>query len=52
MSHLISLICLATIMGEGWDIFHLKGGIHSSVWSTKTFLYIIRKLRYDIGKTI
>ena len=24
-------------MLEGWDIFHLKRGIHSSVWSTKIF---------------
>ena len=24
---------------EGWDIIYLKGGIPSSVWSTKTFLY-------------
>ena len=31
---------------EVWDTFHLKGGIHSSVLSTKTFLSNIRKLRY------
>ena len=37
---------LATNMQEGWDIIHLKGEVHSSVWSTKTFLYDIRKLRY------
>ena len=33
-------------MLEGWYIFHLKGEIHSSVWSTKTFLYDFRELRY------
>ena len=27
-------------------IFHLKVGIHSSIWSTKKFLYDIRKPRY------
>ena len=27
-------------------IFYLKGGIHSSVWSTKAFLYHIMELRY------
>ena len=30
---------------EGWHIFILKGGIHSSVWSIKTFPYNIRELR-------
>ena len=34
-------------MPEGWDILHLKSEIHSSVWSTKTFLYDIRELRYE-----
>ena len=29
-----SLIYPAINMLEGWDISHLKGGIHSSVWST------------------
>ena len=33
-------------MLEGWNIFYLKGGIHGSVLSTKTFLYDIRELRY------
>ena len=44
---------------QGWDIFHLKGGIHSSVWSTKTFLYDIRgprckqiKMGYQISKCL
>ena len=32
------LITLATNRLEGWDIFHLKGGTNSFVWSTKTFL--------------
>ena len=39
-------ISLATNMLEGWDIIHCKGGIHSFVWSTKTFLYDIREPRY------
>ena len=30
---------MATNMREGWDIFDLKGEIHSSVWS-KTILGI------------
>ena len=40
------LISLASNILKGWDILHLKGEIHSSVWSTKTFLYNIRALRY------
>ena len=40
------LIFLATNILEGLDIINLKGGIHSSVWCTKTFLYDIRELRY------
>ena len=32
--------------GISWDIFPFKGGIHSSVWSTKTFLYNIKEPRY------
>ena len=40
------LISLVRNMLEGWYIFHFKGGIHRSVWSTKTFLYDIRELRY------
>ena len=35
------LISLATNMLESWHIIHWKGGIHSFVWSTKTFLYDI-----------
>ena len=31
-------------------IFHLKGGIHSSVWSTKKFLYDRREARYKQTK--
>ena len=26
--------------------FHLKGGIQSFIWSTKTFLYDIMELKY------
>ena len=33
-------------MLEGWNIIRLKGGMHSSVCNTKTFLYDIRELRY------
>ena len=40
------LISLATNMLESWDIIHWKGGIHSFLWSTKTFLYDIREPRY------
>ena len=35
---------------QGWDIFHLKGGIHSSVWVTKIFLYDIREPSYKQKK--
>ena len=35
-----------TNMLESWDIIHWKGGIHSFVWSTKTFLYDIWEPRY------
>ena len=45
-------ISVATNMLEGWDIFHLNGGIHRSMWSTKTFLYDIWGPRYkEIYKT-
>ena len=44
-------------MLEGWDIIYLKGEIHNSVWSTKTFVYGKReprykqtKMRYEISK--
>ena len=37
---------LATNMLESRDLYHSKGEIHSSVWSTKTFLYNIREPRY------
>ena len=40
------LTSLATNMLEEWDMIHWKGGIHSFVWSTKTFLYAIWKSRY------
>ena len=39
------LISPATNMIDSWDIISWKGGIHSFVWSTKTFLYDIRALR-------
>ena len=47
MRRSFGLIALATNMLEGWGIIHWKGGIHSFVWSTKTFLYDIRELRYE-----
>ena len=40
------LICLVRNILEAWSIFHLKGGIYRSIWSTKTFLYDIREPRY------
>ena len=43
VSHFLFLISLTTNMLEGWDIFHLKGEVHSSIWSTITFLYDIRE---------
>ena len=46
-------------MLEGLDIIHCKGGIHSFVWSTKTFLYDIQepgykeiKMRYHISNIL
>ena len=46
MRHFVFLISLDTNMLENWDIIHWKGGIHSFVWSTKTFLYDIWEPRY------
>ena len=40
------LISLATNMLESWYTIHWKGGIHSFVRSTNTFLYDIREPRY------
>ena len=34
----------------GWYIFYMKGGTHSSVLSTKTFLCDIRASRYKQTK--
>ena len=39
-----------TKMIEGWYIFYIKGGTHSSVLSTKTSLYDIRSPRYKQNK--
>ena len=39
-------ISLVENLLEGWNIFHFKGGIQRSIWSTKTFLYDIREPRY------
>ena len=41
----ISIISPAINKLEGWDILDLKGGIHSSILSTKTLLYDIREPR-------
>ena len=43
----ISINFPAMGMLEGCDISHVKGVIHISVWSTKTFLYDIREPRYE-----
>ena len=43
------LISLVRNILEGWYIFHFKGGIHRSIWSTKTFLYDIREPRYKLN---
>ena len=53
MHHSSCVIFLATNVPEGWDIIHLKGEVHSSVWSTKTFDMIsgsrdIRKSKWGI----
>ena len=40
------LISLDRNILEGLSMFHLKDGIHRSIWSTKTFLYNIREPRY------
>ena len=47
LRHSFGLIPLAPNMLDGWDIILVKGEIHSSVGSTKTFLYNIRELRYE-----
>ena len=39
MSCSFCLISSATNRVKGWYIFHVKGGKHSSIWSTKTFVY-------------
>ena len=46
-------------MLEGWDIIYVKGEIHSSIWSTKAFLYNKWeprynpiKMRYQISKIL
>ena len=55
----ISIISPAINKLEGWDILELKGGIHSSILSTKTLLYDIReprckqiKMGYQIFKNL
>ena len=42
----VSLISSAINMLERWNIIHWKDGIHSFVWSTKTFLCDIWEPRY------
>ena len=48
--HRFCLISLTKNILEGWDMIHWKGGIHSFVWSTKTFLYNIWEPRYKQTK--
>ena len=43
---IVSIISPATHILDDWGISPLKGGICSVVWSTKIFLYVIRKARY------
>ena len=50
MRRSFGLISPATNILEGWDIFHLKGDIHSFVLSTSSFLYDIGELRYKQNK--
>ena len=44
--HTVWIISTAANTLDGWDISHLKSGICSSIWSTKTFLFIISEPRY------
>ena len=45
MSDSFCLISLAENILKDYDIFCLKGGIHSSIWNTKIYLYDARALR-------
>ena len=49
-NHSYMTVSPTTKMIEGWYIFYIKGGTHSSVLSTKTSLYDIRSLRYKQTK--
>ena len=49
-SRSVFLISLATCILEDWNIFHLKGDIHSFVSSTSSFLYDIGEPRYEQNK--
>ena len=51
MSRTFCFISPATNMLEGWYIIHFNDGIHSFLWSTKTFLNDTRKARYKQIKT-
>ena len=42
----ILLISPVTKILKSWHIIYLKGELRSSMWSTRTFLYIIRGARY------
>ena len=44
------LISTATSILEGWDIFHLKGDIHSFVSSISSFLWDNGEPRYEQNK--
>ena len=49
-SRSVCLISPATCILDGWNIFHLKGDIHSFVLSTISCLCDIREPRYDQNK--
>ena len=49
-SRSVFLISLATCILEDWNIFHLKGDIHSFVSSTSSFLCDIGEPRYEQNK--
>ena len=46
-NHSNETVSPASNMLESCYIFHSKGGIHSCIWITKTFLYNIKELRYE-----
>ena len=49
---IVWIICPAANMLDGWDFSHLRDGICSSVWSTKTYMCDIREPRYKEIKIV